>query len=232
MISDATALGLGGGGQQDIKKIDGNFDLGAPTVETTEAQPPIANQPKEEKPATAGPGRVKGWKERLQKMREMKEKQEEEKANKSNVLSTSLTQSQEVDESMDSIRDIFAPAKGLEKNKFGKIAVNKDVVEKKEEPVFEKKVENLVADELKKSVVSSKAGSSTQSSAGEATKTSPSKTNRLGQREPLSATKRPGAKEETKAAGGLRGPSRLTKPSNLKPSTEADKKKEALLAKQ
>ena len=79
-------------------------------------------------------------------MREMKEKQEEEKANKSNILSTSLTkkftQSQEVDESMESIKDIFAPAKGLEKNKFGKIAVNKDVVEKKEEPVFEKKVEN------------------------------------------------------------------------------------------
>ena len=34
MISDATALGLVGGNQnQDIKKIDGNFDLGAPTVE-------------------------------------------------------------------------------------------------------------------------------------------------------------------------------------------------------
>ena len=88
-------------------------------------------------------------------MREGKDKAEEGKVNKSNILSESLTDSRnDVDDSMDKIKDIFAPAKGLEKNKFGKIAVNKDVVEKKEEPVFEKKMENLVADELKKSVVS------------------------------------------------------------------------------
>ena len=35
MISDATALGLGVGGTQDMKKIDGNFDLDAVTVVDT-----------------------------------------------------------------------------------------------------------------------------------------------------------------------------------------------------
>lgn len=170
-------------------------------------------------------------------MREMKEKAEEDKqANKSNVLSASMTQSNEVDESLDKIKDIFAPAKGLEKDKHGKIAVKQDEAEKKEEPVFEKKAENLVAEELKKSVVSSKTITSSSqlstTTSGDEKKASPSKTNRLGQREPMSATKRPGAKEETKAiGGGLRGPSRLTKPSAIKPGTEADEKKKALLEK-
>ena len=57
----------------------------------------------------------------------------------------------EGDSSLAAIKDVFAPAKGLERDEKGKIAVDTaQVEEKKKEPVFEKAAENLVKAELSK----------------------------------------------------------------------------------
>ena len=71
----------------------------------------------------------------------MEKKLAEEKANQP-------SQEQSTDQSLDKVKDIFAPAKGLERNEAGEIKIDKEKVEEKKEPVFEKKIENLVNTEL------------------------------------------------------------------------------------
>jgi len=64
-----------------------------------------------------GGGRVKGWKERLAKLREQKEV--EKKALEDATTEQSFISSS--DGNLDKVKDIFAPAQGLQRNKDGKI---------------------------------------------------------------------------------------------------------------
>ena len=52
------------------------------------------------------------------------------------------------DENLEKVKNIFAPAQGLERSKEGKLTIDKEKVEVKEEPAFEEKKENLVKQEL------------------------------------------------------------------------------------
>jgi hypothetical protein len=54
------------------------------------------------------------------------------------------------DQDMDKVKDIFAPAKGLERNKEGKIQVDKEKVEERPEPSFEKQDSEQRVEELKR----------------------------------------------------------------------------------
>lgn len=74
-----------------------------------------------------GGGRVKGWKERLAKMREQKEQQK--KVIEESFAEQSLDTSK--DENLQKVQDIFAPAKGMERDKDGKIQIDKEKVEEK-----------------------------------------------------------------------------------------------------
>lgn len=106
----------------DLNKIEGNFSL----------NPVVVQEKPETKAAEVGGGRVKGWKERLAKLREQKEQEkkvlEDTKLNQS--VDTSLT------EDVDKLKDIVGPAKGLERDKDGKLSVDKDKVEEKKDPVL------------------------------------------------------------------------------------------------
>ena len=51
-------------------------------------------------------------------------------------------------DSIDKVKDIFAPIKGLERGQDGKLLIDKEKIVEKKEVEFEKKTENLVAEEL------------------------------------------------------------------------------------
>jgi hypothetical protein len=108
--------------------IDPTQSVKAVTVEDTPA-------PTSARGGGDGGGRLKGWKERLAKLREQKEKEKEQ---------VESTNEEAKDETMEKVKDIFAPAKGLERGSDGKIKVDKEQVEAKVEPVYEKKENNLV----------------------------------------------------------------------------------------
>ena len=51
-------------------------------------------------------------------------------------------------DSIDKVKDIFAPTKGLERGQDGKLLIDKEKIVEKKEVEFENKSENLVAEEL------------------------------------------------------------------------------------
>ena len=63
------------------------------------------------------------WKDRLAKLREQKEQQNKEQEESRDKQSQQTSQTQ--DDSLAEVKDIFAPAKGLARDKDGKIAVDK-----------------------------------------------------------------------------------------------------------
>ena len=82
--------------------------------------------------ASAGVGRIKGWKERLDLMRKQKQQQIEESR-----IGISETNESKNEEANKTLTDIFAPAAGLERNEDGKLKVDQDKAEKKKEIEFE-----------------------------------------------------------------------------------------------
>ena len=66
---------------------------------------------------------------------------------------------------MDQLKDIFAPAKGLERGNDGKFSIDKEKVEEKKEIVLEDRPKTTVAEEIKasKSSIISSTKSSTSS---------------------------------------------------------------------
>lgn len=63
---------------------------------------------------------------------------------------SSAEPSMEEKETMEKMKDVLAPTRGLERDKEGKLQVDKEKVEEKKEPVFEPKKEPAVAEESKK----------------------------------------------------------------------------------
>jgi hypothetical protein len=110
------------------------------------------------------------------------------------------------------VKDIFAPAKGLERGADGKLQVDKEQVVEKAEPVFEIKKENLVADELKKSVSSVQSTKTASSGVSEEKKAgtgSPTKRMTLMERQAEADAKKKEARDAALAAGGEAPKSRI-----------------------
>ena len=160
------------------------------------------------------------------------------------------------DQDLDRVKDIFAPAKGLERNKDGKIQIDKEKVEERPEPAFEKQDSDPRTEELKREK-EAKGGRTEPASAEQSTIPSPSPAKprmTLMERQAAkdaekraqgaaSATPAKDEKQERAASitagagGGLKAPSRLARPtaaaagqnSGLKATEE---RKQKLLEKQ
>jgi len=136
------------------------------------------------------------------------------------------------DENHEKIKDIFAPAKGLERGKDGKIQVDKE------------KVEAAPAKDEKSSDKASKQSDTTTSSVSEpdVQKASPVKRMTLMERQAKEAADKKAALEAKRAtetedklgatmSGGLRAPSRLAKPTATSALKATEDRKAKLLEK-
>lgn len=201
---------------QETPKIDTNLQGGNQTPMMTPSRTPAAG------------GKIVGWKEKLAKLREAKEAQMQQ--NEGRLDRSTLSSSQNTSE-YEKVSDIFAPTSGLERGKDGKIQVDKEKVEEKKVVEFEVKKTNLVQEELQNQKNLKSSVISTASSQSTPAKKEPRMT--LMERQAKEAADKKLAMEEKKdepkaAVGGLKGPSRLAKPTATALRAQEDMKAKLL----